>query len=93
MKAARHSIESVFISHMAMALISTGQASCPRTSGARNGGNVFHFQQHAVAPRTASHSAAGFSGREEPRHFPLSRAYGPKVASLETQEKMVSIVG
>ena len=75
---------------MAVAFMSTGQASCPKLSGARCG-SVSQLQHHLVAPRNVSHLTAGFSGREEPRHFPVSHAYGPKVASLETQEKMVSL--
>ena len=74
---------------MALASMSTGQAPCPRMGTAKLS-KICHPSIQAMAPRISSHLSAGFSGREESRRSPVCHAYGPKVASLEAQEKMVS---
>lgn len=42
--------------------------------------------------RLCSHQSAAFSGRTQSVRYPACHAYGPKVASLETQERLVSLL-
>ena len=53
---------------------------------------VHQISHQPSTQRLYSHLSAGFSGRMQSVRSSACHAYGPKVASLETQEKMVSVL-